>query len=123
MSEIDKDFERIPLREQDVHEIAFTLQRILGQRLVAYAIGEQDPRQVDAYALTLVEADKEKEAKLRDLAEITELGLEQEGSDEVLRASMIGMHPNLEDRSIIEVLRTEDSQKVVSAARSGLLFY
>jgi len=40
----------VALRDKPVSEISSTLQEVLGQRLVAYAICERDPRQVGVFA-------------------------------------------------------------------------
>ena len=110
--------ERIPLRERPVWEISDELTRILGQQLIAFAICERNPQIIGAMARGDVKPTDEVEETLRDLAEVTDVLLEEEnGSEELVRATMLGMNPTLNDRSVVEMFHEGEGKRVVAVAR------
>jgi hypothetical protein len=118
MSKQSQNPEELPLRERPISEISGVLQGVLGQRLVAYAIAERDPKKIGALARAEVEPTEEVAATLRDLAEVTETGLEIDGSEEIVRATMIGMNPSLNDQAPIEMFHNGEGHRVAAVARS-----
>lgn len=119
MPDTNSNLEKLPLRDRGIPEISETLQEVLGQRLVAYAINETDPSNLDGYAKAEKIPTDEVEATLRDLAEVTEVGLKIEhGSTDMLRAGMIGKHPNLDDKSIIAMFHNGSGNYAAEVATS-----
>jgi hypothetical protein len=109
----------IPLSERSVPEISRELQRVLGSRAVAYAMGLESPEAVGDFSAGAVAPGPDVEATLRDLAEVVETGLEIEnGSAELVRATLIGMNPNLNDQAALELFHNGQGQRVVEAVRS-----
>jgi hypothetical protein len=110
--------DKTPLRDRPLAEIASVLQDVLGQQLTAYAINETDSRQIGAFAREEDTPTKIAEAYMRDLAEVTEVLLEDEdGSQETVRALMVGMNPMLNDQAIVEVFHQGEPERVLSVAR------
>jgi hypothetical protein len=111
--------EPVPLRDRPIPEIADRLQSVLGQRLVAYAIHERDPRRIGAFARgeDLPETDPEK--TLRDLGQLTEEVLDTQGrSPELFRALMIGMNHHFEDTAPIQLFHDGKGERVLRVAPS-----
>lgn len=108
--------DKVPLRERPIHEVAGVLQEFLGQRLVAYGIGERNPQRVGSFARSEEVPEEEAEKVLRDLAEVTEV-LTERNSPEIARAIMIGMNSNLDGQAPIEVMHDGESERVVASAR------
>lgn len=110
--------DELPLRGRPVAEISGTLQDVLGQSLVAYAIRETDPATIGALARSEALPTEAGEVALRDLAEVTEALLETEdGSAEIVRAMMIGSNPNLQGQAVVELFHNGESARVVEVAR------
>ncbi len=110
--------EELPLKDRPVAEISEVLQTTLGQRLVAYALAEEDPQTIGRFARAEEEPSEETAATLRDLAEVVDTGLQIDGSEEVVRATMIGMNPSLNDQAPIELFHNGEGQRVVAVAQS-----
>lgn len=84
---------------------------------MAYAISESDPKKIEVFANGEEAPDGDTEEIIRDLAEVTERLLEDEqGSEELVRATMLGMNPNLNDQSVIELFHQGEPKRVVEAA-------
>lgn len=108
-----------PLRERSVPEISEALQQVLGQHLVAYAIFERSPKKIRMYAQGEETPTGAVEETLRDLAEVTEVLLQEEdGSAELVKALMLGRNPRLHDRAAIELFREGEGAVVVEAGRA-----
>lgn len=111
--------EELPLRARSVREISEALQGVLGQQITAFAISERDPRRIGAFARGEDSPSEETEAVLRDLAEVTEVGLRMEkDSQEIVRATMLGMNPVLDDQSVVELFHKGLSDTAVKNARA-----
>jgi hypothetical protein len=116
MSEIPDESKPIPLREQSVPEIAAKLQEVLGQHMTAYALADDDPTIVGAFARGDIEPTKIEESTLRDLAQVTEFLLaEEECSPELARAVLLGMNHSLNDNAAIELFHQGESERVVES--------
>jgi len=100
---------------EGIEAIVQSLQEVLGQRLVAYAIGIKDPKAIGRYATGRQTPRAEVERRLRDLFQITRLLLKAE-SAETVRAWMIGANPQLADLAPIEQLHEGSVQPVIRAA-------
>jgi hypothetical protein len=113
----DQSNEKLPLRDRQITEISETLQAVLGQQLVAYAIGECDPKVIGNFARDEAQPSEDVEATLRDLAEVTEtLLFHEQGSAPIVRAVMVGMNPTLGDESVIGLFHEGQAQRVLAVA-------
>jgi hypothetical protein len=101
-----------------VPAIVGSLQDVLGQRLVAVLADISDAKAVGKWARGERSPHPDAEQRLRHAFQIVQLLLERE-SAETVRAWMVGMNPDLEDRAPALVL-TEDPVRVLQAARSFL---
>ena len=102
-----------------VGEIAATMQRLLGQRLVAFMTGVDDPKAVGRWARGERAPRQEAERRLRAAHQIVAL-LTLADSEETARAWFIGMNPHFGDRAPFAILgeRPEDAPRVLAAARA-----
>jgi hypothetical protein len=103
-------------------EIAATLQRLLGQRLVAFMAGVEDPKAVGRWARRERAPRGEAESRLRAAYQIATL-LTIADSEETARAWFIGMNPHFGDRAPFAILgeRPEDAPQVLAAAKAFLV--
>jgi hypothetical protein len=103
-------------------EIAATMQRLLGQRLVAFMAGVDDPKAVGRWARGERAPRQETERRLRAAYQIAAL-LTLADSEETARAWFIGMNPHFDDRAPFAVLgeRPEVAPRVLSAAKNFLV--
>ncbi len=95
-----------------------SLQDVLGQRLVAVIAGVSDVKAVGKWAKGKRVPHPDSEQRLRAAFQVVQLLLERE-SAETVRAWMIGMNPELDDRAPIVVLG-EHPAEVLQAARAFL---
>jgi len=100
-------------------EIAAFLQRLLGQRLVAFMTGVDDPKAVGRWGRGQRAPRQEAERRLRAAYPIAEL-LTLAVSEETARAWFIGMNPHFGDRAPFAVLgeRPEIAPQVLAAAKA-----
>lgn len=101
-----------------VPAIVGSLQDVLGQRLVAVIAGVSDAKAVGKWARGERSPHADAEQRLRHAFQIIQLLLERESADTV-RAWMVGMNPDLDDRAPALVL-AENPVRVLQAARSFL---
>lgn len=101
----------------EVKDIARYLQEALGQRLVAYMAGVEDPKRVGRWAQGTQVPRAEAERRLRAAFQIFHLLVAFE-SEHVARAWFIGMNPQLEDVSPAEVIRDGRLKDALAAARA-----
>lgn len=108
-------------RSASIASIAARLQDMLGQRLTAYAVGLKDPKTIGRYARGDNPPRDEKDERLRNLFEVTQVLLHKE-TPETVRAWMVGAHPLLEDQAPIELLHSDIRPPVerTAATDSGL---
>jgi hypothetical protein len=99
----------------DIASIAARLQEVLGQRIVAYAVGVKDPRSVGRYARGDQKPHEETDQRLRQLHAIAQMLLTRE-TPETVRAWMLGANPLLEDRAPVELLHADDHPPVERTA-------
>lgn len=100
---------------QDLHELAHQVQELLGQKLVAYALGDRHPKTVGRYARG--ERDPEPEAwrRLIDLGVVVEI-LRRGMGERTIKSWMLGSNPRLGGRSPIEELHAGNAHQVMGAA-------
>lgn len=105
------------LRDLDAEEIAASLQDLLGQKLVAFALGDKHPKTVGRYARGAREPDDDAYRRLVDLflvAEILKTGMRPQA----VKSWMLGANPRLRGKAPIEVLHEGKPEVVRSAARA-----
>lgn len=95
------------------------LQTIIGQRLTAYGVGVQTPKIVGQWAdgapiLTIGAA-----TRLHDLHKIVTI-LEKQYDPETIRAWLMGMNSDMQDRAPIEVVREGEGVEAIYAAAAFL---
>lgn len=115
--------EDLPLRERSIPEVSNVLQGALGQRLVAYAIGERNPKRIGQLARGEDAPSPVEEVTLRDLAEVTETLANKGCSDAMTRSLLLGMNPSFDDEAPIQLFHQGDSARVVAAAPGFLEGY
>ena len=99
----------------DIASVARNLQDVLGQKIVAYAVGLADGRIIGKYARNEVQPSQKTETRLRDLYIITQI-LSSREDPPTVRAWMLGAHPLLEDRAPVELLHEENAAPVERTA-------
>jgi hypothetical protein len=107
-----------PLSEMPIPHVAGVLQTILGQRLPAYSLGFEDPKDIGRISRGEEISSELSEATIRNLAHVTETLLRRNNYNaEVVRAIMVGSSPVLEgDMTIVEFFREGQSERVVRVA-------
>jgi Rv2175c C-terminal domain of unknown function len=100
-------------------ELASELQDALGQKLVAFAVGDRHPKTIGRYARRERVPDDDVLGRLADLYGIVEL-LEGGMRREAVRTWMLGSNPHLRGKSPIEVFHDGRVRDVQRAARRFL---
>lgn len=100
-----------------LHEVASSLEAVLGQPMAAYIAGVKEGKTVHRWATGEIAVVRNiaTEQRLRMAYEITQLLLREEGPSTV-RAWFMGMNPYLEDRSPAETLHTGQLKEAMDAA-------
>lgn len=106
--------------ESSVADIAAFLQDALGQKLVAFMVGVEDPKTIGRWAREKhLPQDPEMERKLRDAYQIFKLLLEKE-SPHTVRAWFVGRNPQLDDEAPATAIHEGRTRDVLVAARAFL---
>jgi hypothetical protein len=106
--------------ESSIADIAAFLQDALGQKLVAFMVGVDDPKTVGRWAgEKRLPRDIEVERKLRDAYQIFRLLLTKE-SPYTVRAWFVGLNPQLDDESPATAIREGRTRDVLVAAKAFL---
>lgn len=106
--------------ESTVADIAAFLQEALGQKLVAFMVGVDDPKTIGRWAKAKsTPQDSESERKLRDACQVFRL-LVTEESPHTVRAWFVGLNPQLDDESPATAIREGRTRDVLLAARAFL---
>jgi len=98
-------------------DVARYLQETLGQKLVAYMAGVNDPKRVGLWAQGAQNPRDEAERRLRAAFQVFHLLL-TEDSAHVVRAWFIGMNPQLDDDSPAEAIRDGRLKDTLAAAKA-----
>lgn len=98
-------------------DVARYLQETLGQKLVAYMAGINDPKRVGLWAQGAQHPRDEPERRLRAALQIFHLLLAEDDAH-VVRAWFIGMNPQLDDDSPAEAIREGRLKETLAAARA-----
>jgi hypothetical protein len=103
-----------------IADTAAFLQDALGQKLVAYMVGVEDPKTVGRWASDKrLPKDLEVERRLRDAHQIFRLLLTKE-SPHTVRAWFVGLNPQLDDESPAAAIRDGRTRDVLVAAKAFL---
>jgi hypothetical protein len=106
--------------ESSVADIAAFLQDALGQKLVAFMVGVEDPKTVGRWASEKrLPQDPAAEQKLRAAYQVFRLLATQE-SPYTVRAWFVGLNPQLDDESPATAVSEGRVRDVIVAARAFL---
>ncbi|MEU4175876.1 XRE family transcriptional regulator [Streptomyces sp. NPDC026589] len=105
--------------EQTIADIARFLQDNFSQRVTAHVAGIEDAKQVGKWCRALNAPRYEAEVRLRTAYQIFKL-IEEGENPHTARAWMIGMNPQLEDESPLQVIADGHFKDAMAAARSYL---
>jgi hypothetical protein len=106
--------------EASIADTAAFLQEALGQKLVAFMVGVEDPKTVGRWASEKrLPRDLEVERRLRDAHQIFRLLLTKE-SPHTVRAWFVGLNPQLNDESPATAVREGRTRDVLIAAKAFL---
>lgn len=103
----------------EAHELAGQLQDVLGQKLVAFAVGDRHPKTIGRYARRERDPDDETLAKLVNLYTLVQL-LERGMRRQAVRSWMLGSNPRLRAKAPIEAFHEGRLADVERAARAFL---
>lgn len=104
-----------------VSEIAQTLQGLLSRRLTAYIVGVKDGKTISRWATgETTDIREDSEIKLRTAYELVKL-ITNFDSEQVARAWMIGLNPQLDDSSPAEMIHEGRLKEVRAAARAFIV--
>jgi hypothetical protein len=98
-------------------QLASDLQELLGQKLVAFAVGDRHPKTIGRYARGEREPEPATLGRLVDL--YTVVGILRSGMrDHAIKAWMMGTNPRLEGRAPIEAIHDGRAYEVMGAAKA-----
>ena len=101
-------------------DLAADLQRALGQRLVAYAVGVSSPKLVGRWASGAApQPPPDAERRLRTLHRVKET-LVVVHDDRTIRAFLVGANPDLDDHTPIDTIRDGHGIDAIRAAQAFL---
>lgn len=112
-----EEIHRMALR-QPASTVAASLQEMIGQRLVAFAVGVRNPKLVGRWARAEHAPRQAHERALRDLFQVVSLLAESGESGATVRAWLIGSNPQLGDLAPIEVFHEGHTERVKRAAQA-----
>ena len=101
--------------ERNGRELAAALQEALGQKLVAFAIGDRHPKTIGRYARGERAPEDEALRGLTNLYAIVRV-LERGMRQETVKVWMLGSNPRLRGKAPIEVFHEGKVDKVMGAA-------
>ncbi len=98
-------------------QLVSELQELLGQKLVAFAVGDRHPKTIGRYARGEREPEATTLGRLVDL--YTVVGILRSGMrDHAIKAWMMGINPRLEGRAPIEAIHEGRVYDVMGAAKA-----
>ena len=98
-------------------QLVTELQELLGQKLVAFAVGDRHPKTIGRYARGEREPEAMTLGRLVDL--YTVVGILRSGMrDHAIKAWMMGTNPRLEGRAPIEAMHEGRAYEVMGAAKA-----
>jgi hypothetical protein len=102
--------------ELSASELATELQAVLGQKLVAFALGDRHPKTIGRYARGERPPDNQTHGRLVDLCQIIRV-LETGMRRQAVKSWMLGANPHLRSRAPIEVFHDGGIGDVMRAAQ------
>jgi hypothetical protein len=103
--------------ELDHNRLAGELQELLGQKLVAFAVGDRHPKTIGRYARGAREPDPKTLGRLVDLYTVVAV-LRQGMRDTSIKAWMMGSNPRLHGKAPIEAVHEGHAYQVMGAAKA-----
>jgi hypothetical protein len=97
--------------------LASELQELLGQKLVAFAIGDRHPKTIGRYARGEREPEAQARGQLVDLYTVVEI-LQKGMSDTSVKSWMLGVNPRLAGKAPIEAMHDGRAFEVMGAAKA-----
>jgi hypothetical protein len=101
--------------ELSAAELAAELQAVLGQKLVAFAVGDRHPKTIGRYARDERQPDHQTHRRLVDLYTIVGV-LETGMRRQAVKSWMLGANPHLRSKAPIEVFHDGRTSDVMRAA-------
>src|SRR3954451_5040627 len=98
-------------------QLAAELQELLGQKLVAFAIGDRHPKTIGRYARGERDPEPETLGRLVDLYTVIRI-LRTGMRDHVIKAWMMGSNPRLKGKAPIEAVHDGRAYEVMGAAKT-----
>jgi hypothetical protein len=102
--------------DRSASELAAELQDLLGQKVVAFALGDRDPKTIGRYARADRQPDDAAHRRLVDLHGVVQI-LKTGMRAETVKSWMLGANPRLDGRAPVELLHDDDVDRVRVAAR------
>jgi hypothetical protein len=103
--------------EVEVPVLVSQLQELLGQKLVAFAVGDRHPKTIGRYARDGREPEPVTLGRLVDL--YTVVGILRRGMrDQAIKAWMMGSNPRLRGKAPIEAFHEGHAYEVMGAAKA-----
>lgn len=99
------------------NQLAEQLQDLLGQKLVAYALGDRHPKTIGRYARGERLPDDAAVTTLVDLSTIAGI-LEHSMRRETVKTWMLGSNPRLRGKAPIALVHEGKADKVIAAAKA-----
>jgi hypothetical protein len=106
---------QVTVDDRRIQEMAEELQRLLGQKLVAFALGDRHPKSIGRYARGDRTPDAAAHRGLVDLYVIVEI-LRQGMRDRTIKSWMLGANPRLNGRAPVEVFHEGRAYDAMNAA-------
>jgi hypothetical protein len=103
--------------EVRVPQLASELQELLGQKLVAFAVGDRHPKTIGRYARGDRDPEPETLGRLVDLYTIVAI-LRSGMRDHAIKAWMMGTNPRLKGKAPIEAIHDGRAYEVMGAAKT-----
>jgi hypothetical protein len=104
------------VRDQDAQALASSLQEALGQKLVAFALGDRHPKTIGRYARGEREPDDEVYGRLVNLFIVVEI-LKTGMREAAVKSWMLGANPRLRGKAPIEAFHDNKGERVRDAAQ------
>jgi hypothetical protein len=101
----------------DHRELVAELQELLGQKLVAFAVGDRHPKTIGRYARGERNPDPRTLGQLVDLHTVVGI-LRQSMRDPSIKAWMMGSNPRLKGKAPIEAVHEGRAYEVMGAAKT-----
>jgi hypothetical protein len=116
--------EKVPLQDwQPISTLAEYLEVSLGPHLVAFAAGAK-PHEISAFSIGDSDPDPATAGRLRSLGQVFQIAIDLEikSMPGAIHDAITLPHPDLEDRAAAELIRDDESDRVIEVAVAGRLF-